>query len=249
MRKWRVAIVDDEPIARLGLRRMLAAVDDAELVGEAGSAPDALRLLLASEPEIVFLDVHLPGGDAFDVLARTPSGVIPTVIFVTAFEEFAVRAFDFDAVDFLLKPFDEVRFRRAWDRAIAARRSLGTVDGSARTDISPAGGRLLLRRDGFVEVVALRDIEWIEAADNYVVVHTPRVQYRWRMGIAEAARRLRTSGFARAHRSALINARQVVRLLPNESGDGRVVLRSGAPVPFSRRFRPELEEMLRAVSS
>src|SRR5690349_25118714 len=106
-RVWRVAIVEDEPIARLGLRRMLAAVPGATLVGEATSGPEAVRLLRETEPDIVFMDVNLPGGDAFDVLARASLGVPPATVLVTAFEEYAVRAFELGVVDYLLKPFDQ----------------------------------------------------------------------------------------------------------------------------------------------
>ncbi|MDQ3995753.1 MAG: response regulator, partial [Gemmatimonadota bacterium] len=111
-REWRVAIVEDEPIARLGLRRMVEAAPGARLVGEATSGPEAVRLLRETQPDIVFLDVNLPGGDAFDVLARASLAAPPATVLVTAFEEYAVRAFDLGVVDYLLKPFDERRFLR-----------------------------------------------------------------------------------------------------------------------------------------
>ncbi len=253
MHKWRVGIVEDEPIARVGLRRMLESLDDAELVGEAGSAPEAHRMLDVADPEILFLDVQLPGGDAFDVLARAPAGVHPTVVLVTAFEQFAVRAFDFDVVDFLLKPFDESRFRRAWERAVSTRRSADGSDHREREDLPTRDAvthesRLLLRKDGVVEVVALREVEWIEADDNYVVVHTATHAYRWRMSLVMAAQRLCSVGFVRAHRSVLVNSRLVVGLHAQSSGDGQLTLYSRRTIPFSRRFRSDLENAVRTLS-
>ena len=241
-REWRVAIVEDEPIARLGLRSMVNALPDATLVGEATTAAEAVRLLHDARPDIVFLDVNLPGSDAFDVLARAPVESPPTIVLVTAFDEYAVRAYDLGVTDYLLKPFDEKRFTRAWERAVAAR-----VGSDART--TPAtveASRLLLRRDGRVHAVPLSEVEWIEAADNYVRVHAEGGRFMWRQPLRQVAASLGAAGFAQASRSAVVNVRHVMNVLPLESGDARVQLRSGAEISVSRRFRAAFQEAIRS---
>jgi len=240
--EWRVAIVEDEPIARLGLRRMVESAPGATLVGEAASAPEAVRLLRETRPDVLFLDVNLPGGDAFDVLARAALDAPPATVLVTAFEEYAVRAFDLGVVDYLLKPFDERRFLRSWERAVAARLAATAGDGRAASAVEP---RLLLRKDGRVHAVALADVEWIEAADNYVRVHAGAGRYMWRTPLRHVADRLTASGFAQVSRSALVNLRFVRHLVPLDSGEGRVLLRSGAELPVSRRFRAAFQAALR----
>jgi two-component system LytT family response regulator len=210
------------------------------LVGEATSGPEAVRLLRETQPDIVFLDVHLPGGDAFDVLARASLAVPPTTVLVTAFEEYDVRAFDL--VDYLLKPFDERRFLRSWERAVSARLAATSADGRAVTPLEP---RLLLRKDGRVHAVALAEVEWIEAADDYVRVHAAAARFMWRTPLREVASRLTASGFARASRSALVNLRSVQHLVPLDSGEGRVLLKSGTELPVSRRFRAAFQAALR----
>jgi two-component system LytT family response regulator len=242
-REWRVAIVEDEPIALLGLRSMVATLADATLVGEATSGAEAVRLLREKQPDIVFLDVNLPGGDAFEVLARAPLEASPTIVLVTAFDEYAVKAYDLGVTDYLLKPFDERRFLRAWQRAVAAR--IGT-DADASTQPRVETSRLLLRRDGRVHAVPLSEVEWIEAADNYVRVHAAAGRFMWRHPLRQVAARLAEAGFAQASRSALINVRHVDHLLPLDSGEGRVRLRSGVEIPVSRRFRAAFQEAIRA---
>ena len=243
-REWRVAIVEDEPIARLGLRTMVAALPDATLVGEATTGAEAVRLLRDQRPDIVFLDVHLPGGDAFEVLARAPLEVQPTVVLVTAFEEYAIQAFDLGVTDYLLKPFDERRFLRAWERAVAARVA---VDARAAAPAPVGATRLLLRRGGRIHAVPLSEVEWIEAADNYVRVHAAGGRFMWRQPLRQVAARLAAAGFAQASRSALINLRHVAHVLPLDSGDGRVRLRSGTEIPVSRRFRAAFQDAIRSA--
>ncbi|MCU0616694.1 MAG: response regulator [Gemmatimonadaceae bacterium] len=201
----RIAIVDDEPVARLGLRRLIERLPGTSLVGEARSGPEAVRLLRDTDVHILFLDVHMPGADAFELLTRIPPERVPVVVVVTAFPEYAVRAFDLDVADYLLKPFDAARFLRAWERACAAlaHRTLAQRAVTARPGAGPsavASGSptanidaprhrpLLLRRDGQVHVVALREVDWIEAGHNVVQVHTARGA---RAGAATRPRRLR----------------------------------------------------------
>ena len=241
-REWRVVIVEDEPIARLGLRRMVEAAPGARLLGEATSGPEAVRLLREAQPDILFLDVNLPGGDAFDVLARAALAAPPATVLVTAFEDYAVRAFDVGVVDYLLKPFDERRFLRSWERAVSARLASTSGNGRMATLVDP---RLLLRKEGRVHAVALAEVEWIEAADNYVRVHATAGRFMWRTPLRQVADRLTASGFAQISRSALVNVRHVQHLVPLESGEGRVLLKSGTELPVSRRFRAAFQAALR----
>jgi two-component system LytT family response regulator len=163
-------------------------------------------------------------------------------VLVTAFEEYAVRAFDLGVVDYLLKPFDERRFLRSWERAVSTRMSPATVDGRA---VVPTEPRLLLRRDGRVHAVALADVAWIEAADNYVRVHATTGRFLWRAPLRQVADRLTANGFVQISRSALVNMRYVEHLLPLDSGEGRLLLTSETELQVSRRFRAAFQAALR----
>lgn len=254
-REYRVAIVDDEPIARLGLRRLIGQLANVTLVGEARSGPEAMQLLREHHVDILFLDIHMPGADAFDVLARVPADRVPVVVLVTAFQDYAVRAFDLDVADYLHKPFDAARFARAWDRACTAHtaRVLSATSHSEAAQerreqlVVPSGRErpLLLRRDGYVHVVALREVEWIEAAHNSVRVHTARGVFTWRQSLHALATRLARAGFVRVHRSALVNIAAILHVQVTRSGDGQLELSRGSRVPLSRRYRSALEQLLR----
>jgi two-component system, LytTR family, response regulator len=251
----RVAIVDDEPVARLGLRRLIERLPSAQLVGEARSGPEAVRLLRDTEVHILFLDVHMPGTDAFELLTRVAPDRVPIIVVVTAFPDYAVRAFDLDVADYLLKPFDAARFLRAWERActalthrtVAAQSpALGTrPEAPALSVDAPRHRPLLLRRDGQVHVVALREVDWIEAGHNVVTVHTARGAFEWRQSLHALAQRLGPAGFVRVHRSALVNAAAVAGVKITRTGDGHLTLLRGARVPLSRRYRGALDAVLR----
>ena len=251
----RVAIVDDEPVARLGLRRLVERLPGAQLVGEARSGPEAVRLLRDTEVHILFLDVHMPGTDAFELLARVAPDRVPIIVVVTAFPDYAVRAFDLDVADYLLKPFDAARFLRAWERACAALThrtiathspALGTRPDTPAVSLdTPRHRPLLLRRDGQVHVIALREVDWIEAGHNVVTVHTARGAFEWRQSLHALAQRLGPAGFVRVHRSALVNAAAVSGVKITRTGDGHLNLLRGARVPLSRRYRAALDAVLR----
>ena len=245
----RVAIVDDEPIARLGLRRMIERLPATVIVGEARSGPEATRLLREHPVDILFLDIQMPGSTGLDVLARLSVERRPVVVFVTAFDEYAVNAFDLDVADFLLKPFDAARFARAWDRACTAldtREPHTTRTAGVKTTRTPPRAQpLLFRVDGRVMVVAPREVLWVEAMHNVVQVHTMRGVFQARQSLQALAGRLGSLGFVRVHRSVLVNAVAVVAMRVTRSGDGTLDLRGGASVPISRRYRLTLERLLR----
>lgn len=245
----RVVIVDDEPLVRDGLRAMLADTPGMDVIGEACDGVEAVEVIARERPHIVFLDVQMPERDGFSVLAALGEVDVPAVVFVTAFDQYAVRAFDIHAADYLLKPFGEERFRIAIDRVRAR-----LVEGAAVTDRRDGGGdvrallkelrrqaafaeRLLVKDDGRVLVVQATDIHWIEAADNYVRLHTGGRAYLMRESIKSLEQRLDPRRFIRAHRSAIVNVSRIRELLPQATGDLTIVLASGEQVPLGRRFR------------
>ena len=217
----RVLIVDDERLARDKIRGYLAGEPDVEIVGECKSGGEAVAAIRARRPDVVFLDVQMPGGGGFDVLADVGAAAM-AVIFVTAHDEYAVQAFEVDALDYLLKPFDRPRFRRALSRARAAVRPLG---------------RLMVREGDRIRLVPVAEIDWIEAADNYVTVHAGGHEHLLREALSRLWGRLDATRFARIHRRAIVNLEAVteVRALPH--GEREVTLRGGVRLPVGRRFR------------
>jgi len=237
----RVVIVDDEPLVRDGLRAMLADTPGMVVVGEACDGVEAVDVIDRERPDLVFLDVQMPERDGFAVLEALGDIELPAVVFVTAYDQYAVRAFDIHAADYLLKPFGEDRFRVAVDRV---RARLAERDGAAGRRNSRADVRALLeelrRRDGFAErllvkddgrvfVVQTDDIHWIEAADNYVRLHARRRAYLMRESIKSLEQRLDPRRFVRAHRSAIVNVSQILELVPQAQ------LSSVAPSSLRRR--------------
>jgi two-component system LytT family response regulator len=251
--KFRALIVDDEPLARERLRSLLQTETSVDLVGECGSGTDAIATIRSIRPDIVFLDVQMPGCDGLQVLAEIPAENRPTVIFVTAYERYALNAFDVHAADYLLKPFDRERFQTALHRAqeqVRTRR-VGTADPIAPAKAPESGAaavpakrpdRLAFRTDGKVIFLKPDDIVWVEAADNYVVLHlekNERLILRETMTALEL--QLGSETFARVNRSALVHLDRIRELEPTFHGDYVVVLRDGTRLPLSRSLRGQLE--------
>jgi two-component system LytT family response regulator len=232
----RIAIVDDEPHVRANLRELIVGESLCTLVGEARSGPEAVKLIADTQPDVVFLDIQLPGGDAFEVLARLPLGPRPIIVLVTAFEEYALRAFDIGVSDYLLKPFNSSRFTLALERARSAHGTARAM-GAEEPDTLRRPGVLLLRRDGHVHAVSTNDIFWIEAADNYVRIHARAGRFMMRAPLRQVVEQLLPHGFAQAHRSALINLGWLVSLEPLAGGDNRAHLRDGTVVTVTRAHR------------
>ena len=252
MTKLRILIVDDEPLARDRVRAMLRAEPDAEIIGECGNGTDALAAIRTQRPDVVFLDMQMPGADGLQVASQLPTAERPAIIFVTAHDRFAVDAFGVHATDYLLKPFDQERFKSALQRAaeqIRARRAgdLNAKLESLLADAAPAPkkpARLAFKSDGRVVFLKPEEIVWVEAADNYVVLHvidTPRLMLRETMSSLEE--RL-GSDFARVNRSAIVRLDQVKELQPTFHGDYTVVLRDGTRLPLSRSQRGQLDKFI-----
>lgn len=228
----RALIVDDEAPARHKLRRMLVQFGDVEVVGEASDGEAALALAAQLHPDVMFLDVQMPEVDGFDVAASLPDDG-PALVFVTAFDQYALRAFDTHASDYLLKPVEPERLERAIKRLRASARP-GRRPGAAAP---PA--QLLIEDRGATRVVRCVDIEWLQAADNYVNIHSKGQTLLMRRTLESLLKDL-APAFVRTHRSAAVALSCVHAVRPRGKGDAIVVLHSGAEVPCSRAHRAAL---------
>lgn len=236
--KLRTLIVDDEPLARDRLRGFLKAEPAVEVIGECSTGTEAIAMIRAATPDLVFLDMQLPGCDGLQVVAQLPEERKPAIIFATAHERFAVDAFDVAAVDYLLKPFDRDRFQQALRRAqdhLARTRGGEAAAPAAKPD------RITVKADGRLVFLKPEEIVRVEAADNYVMLHLTagRLMLRETMGAIET--RLGTLNFARINRSAIVHLDQIREIQPAQHGDYTVVLRDGTKLPLSRSLRGQLD--------
>lgn len=253
----RVLVVDDEPVARQRVRRFLAQEPETEVVGEGASGRDAVRLIRTHSPDVVFLDIQMPKGDGFDVISQIGPERMPHVVFVTAYDEHALRAFEVNAVDYVLKPFDRARLRDAFQRVrvrldleSAAERGrqltslLQTVaaGGEPSAGRGPAANRIMVKSHGRVHFVSADEIDWVEAAGNYVRLHVGSSRFLVRETLTRLEERLDPSGFARIHRSALVNLDRVHEMRHWSSGEYLVVLVDGTELKLSRTYRDRLLE-------
>ena len=224
--KWRVVVADDEPAARRGVRQMLAPFTEFAIVGEARDGRETLAALAAHQPDVLFLDVQMPEVSGLEVTRRV-SGARPLVVFLTAYEQFAVRAFDAEAADYLVKPVSEARFA-ATIRRLARRLATGGAVDEPTIVVSVPGG---------TKVLTTSEIDWIEAADYYARLWVGNKSYLIRESLAQLEERVGRHGFVRAHRHALVRVSGVRALRNAPEGEMTAVLRSGAAVPVSRRRR------------
>jgi two-component system LytT family response regulator len=225
----RALIVEDEPLARQRMERLLAARDDVEVVGAAIDGDDALRLIASHAPDLIFLDIHMPGLGGFDVLRELAGSGRPFVIFTTAYDQYALRAFEVHALDYLLKPFGEARLNEALDRAMPLIRG---GPWTQRFAVKSAGRIVFLRDD---------EIDWIAAAGNYVYLHCGKSgTHLVRTPLKTIERRLDPTRFVRVHRSTIVNLDAVAHLTPTSNGDCELTLRDGTRLPASRTFSERL---------
>jgi two-component system, LytTR family, response regulator len=250
-------IVDDEPLARERIRGLLAADSDVVVIGECASGAEAVRAVRANRPDLLFLDVQMPGMDGFETLEAIHAGrggAIPAVVFVTAYDQFAVRAFEVHALDYLLKPFDRERFAAAVRRAKAnvERAQSGEVATrlaallAGRRPQSPYLRRLVVSGAGRILVVDVADIRWIESEGNYVRLHTSADAYLHRETMKALEARLDPEEFLRIHRSAIVRIDRVKELRPWFHGAYIVVLSDGTELQSSRGFSGRLKAVFRA---
>jgi two-component system LytT family response regulator len=236
----RTIIVDDEPLARSNLSVLLRRDPEIEIVAECGSGAEALAEIRSARPDLVFLDVQMPECDGFDVLEILGQDLPPAVVFVTAYDQYALRAFDAGALDYLLKPFDNARFERALERAKQ------TIVRSR--DLPRKLERLAIKGVGQISFVKVSEIDWIEAADYYACLHVGAKTHLLRRSLAELEDEL-SEMFCRIHRSTIVNLDRVRGLKLNEEGEYDVLLDHGARLRLSRRYRKQLESRLEASTS
>ncbi|HYV97235.1 MAG TPA: LytTR family DNA-binding domain-containing protein [Gemmatimonadaceae bacterium] len=262
-----VAIVDDESVARARLRRLLSAEPDISVIAECGDGPTAVDVILERAPDAVFLDVQMPGCDGFQVVRAIPESELPLIVFVTAYDAHALRAFDVSALDYLLKPFDAARLKRTLDRVRkraepgAERRQLLTAidrltEAQRRAERSSAAAakpgtaapryrdRVLVRVDGRTRLIAVRDIDYVESAANYVRIHVQREALRLREGLSAFAGELDPAQFVRIHRRTIVNISRVKEIEPWFSGDAVLTLHDGRKLRLSRHHREEFQRAL-----
>jgi two-component system, LytTR family, response regulator len=233
----RALIVDDERPARDKLRRMLVSHGGFTEVTEAGNGLDALEQIERHAPDVVFLDIQMPGISGIEVAASLPVPA-PLLVFVTAYDAYAVQAFDADAIDYLLKPFHYARLARALDRVLARRMHPPVSEPGFPAAAGPVT-RLLISERGVTAVVKLADVLWIETADNYVVLHTAQRGHLMRQTMTGLLQRIGPR-FARCHRRAAVDITKIERIVALDKGDCELVLANGAHVPCSRQYRPAI---------
>ena len=260
MSTLRVVVADDEPLATRRLRRMLSVHSDVVVVGECSTGAEAIEAVDRERPDLVLLDVQMPDGDGFEVLAGLDSATGPLVVFVTAFDDYAVQAFEAAALDYLVKPVRRARLDTALERArerLALRSAAGRDAGGElvdsapavtdRTAARPASDRFLVDRGRHMDVVMLDDIDWVEAADNDVIVHVGAERHRYRRTMEQVLERLPPSRFVRVHRSAIVNLARVKQIHPWFHGNFLLLLADGSRVTTGRTYREQFLERMDAL--
>jgi two-component system LytT family response regulator len=252
MGKIRTVIVDDEPLARRGIRAQLKEEEDIEIVAECRNGLEAVAAIEKQAPDLVFLDVQMPELDGFGVLKAVGVDHMPAVIFVTAYDQYALRAFDVHALDYLLKPVDAERFAGAMQRARKQIEHHGVQDLNQRLqnfldDVQSKQKfteRLVIKSGGRIFFLNVEEIDWIEAADNYVRVHAGRDSHLLRETMNSLENRLNPEHFLRIHRSRIINIRQIKELQPLFRGEYDITLRDGTRLESGRGYRDRLQKLL-----
>lgn len=255
-----VLIVDDEPLARARLRRLVSKENDLRLIGECANGGEAVAAIREGRPALVFLDIDMPDMSGFEVLDSLPPARRPAVVFVTAYDEFAVRAFEIHALDYLLKPFEAPRFAIALARARAhlaaghtgvgalsalleeVRARQRAIEGMMRSAGPNHPHRLVVRSGHDLVFVQVRDIDWISAADNYVELHLGNVSHLLRETLTSVERRLDPARFLRIRRDAIVNLDRVRAVRNGATGEPEMILRSGTTLRLGRAYRARVTE-------
>jgi two-component system LytT family response regulator len=239
VRPIRTVIVEDMALAREKVRRFLAEEPDIEIAGEAADGRAALRLIAAEAPDLVFLDVGLPDMDAFAMVERMDPASRPVIVFLTAHEQHALKAFEVAAIDYLLKPFDRERFNQALNRA------RGRVRQKAGEASKPDYlRRLAVKEAGRTEVIDLKDVDYVDVAGHYLCIHVGKTVHLMRGTLSELEHRLDPAEFVRVHRSALARLDRIRSAATRRNGDFDLILASGARVSASRTYRDRIRERL-----
>ena len=238
--KWKALIADDEPAARRGVRQLLSAFPEFAVAGECRNGAEVLTALNSSAPDVVFLDIQMPGIDGFEVIKRRTVERMPAVVFLTAFDQFAIRAFETEALEYLVKPVSEARFATTMQRLL---RRLQSTSGSAREET------IVVTTSRGATVLHLNEIDWIEAAGNYSQLWVGNRSYFLRESLQLLEERVQKHGFIRAHRRALVRLDGVRELTRTRAGALSAVLQSGVRVPISRRRSASFTAAVRQLSA
>jgi len=250
--KMRVVIVDDEPIAREGVRTQLLREPEVEIVAECGDGLEAVETIRELAPDLVFLDVQMPGMDGFEVVQTLGVEATPAVVFVTAYDKYALQAFEVNAVDYLLKPFDNERFQKAFQRARLQieRKTAETINKKLEALIESMRPqnryleRLVVKSGGRIFFLAVNEIDWIESADNYVSLHSGRDAHLIRETLTSLEKKLNPEEFLRIRHSAMVNIKRIKELHALFKGEYEIVLQNGVKLTSSRRYRHKLDALL-----
>jgi len=237
--EWKALIADDEPAARRGVRQLLAAFPEFTVAGECRNGAEVLAALDASRPDVVFLDIQMPGIDGFEVIQRRTPERMPAVVFLTAYDQFAIRAFEAQALDYLVKPVTEARFAATMKRLIKQLRAAPSTREQSIVVTTSRGA----------VVLPVGEIDWIEAADNYARLWIGGRSYLLRESLQTLEKRVRTHGFIRAHRQALVRLDGVRELVCTDTGVFVAVLACGVKIRISRRRRAAFVAAVRRVGS
>jgi two-component system LytT family response regulator len=248
----RAVIADDEALARKFIRRMLKDDRDVEIVGECSNGKEAVATIRKQNPDVVFLDVQMPEMDGFAVLESIGTERLPEIIFATAYEQYAIRAFELHALDYLLKPFDQTRFKdaikHAKERFRSDRRSEGRTQISALLESIKNKpqylDRLMIKAGGRITFLSINEISWIQADDKYVHLHTGKISPMVRQTLSAMETQLDPKKFRRVHRSAIVNVRRIKELQPLFSGEHSILLEDGTKLILSRSYKDKLFEVL-----
>ena len=254
----RALVVDDEPAARAAIRALLAHDPEIHVVGECADGRTALDAIRGAAPDLLFLDVQMPEMDGFTLLGQLEPGELPVVVFVTAYDQYALRAFDVHALDYLLKPFDDERFRRAVAHAkqqvrqgklgALSERLVALLDGVGRPPAVTRNGqylkRLAIKAGGRVTILGVKDIDWIEAEGDCVKIHAGRAWHLLRETMKHLETQFDPARFVRIHRSTIVNVERIKELQPYFRGEYVVILHDGTSLKLSRGYKEHLEAAL-----
>lgn len=245
----RAIIVDDEPLARQRIRQMLQGEQDVEVVRECGNGLEAVEAIEDLKPDLVFLDIQMPELDGFGVLEAVGPDQMPATIFITAYDQYAVHAFEVNAVDYLLKPFDKERFQKTLQR-VRDVKGKGEPGAQRMEDLlsevrkdQPFLERILVKVGDRQALVKVTQVQWVEAEDNYVRLHVEGGSHLLRQTMNSMAQKLDPHQFRRIHRSAIVNLDYIKELQPWSSGDYLVIMRDGTRLTLSRTYRPQFAEL------
>jgi two-component system LytT family response regulator len=248
----RALIADDEALARKFIRRMLKDDHDVEIVGECSNGKETVAMIRKQNPDLVFLDVQMPEMDGFAVLEAIGIERLPEIIFATAYEQYAIRAFELHALDYLLKPFDQARFKEAIKHAKERFRSVRQSDGRMQISALLESiknkpqylDRLVIKAGGRITFLSTDEINWIQADDKYVHLHTSKASPMVRQTLSAMEAQLDPKKFRRVHRSAIVNVARIKELQPLFSGEHSILLEDGTKLTLSRNYKDKLFELL-----